>query len=234
MRTFRDSKDMAKALRAALRERGSEFSHSDCLEFVARQLGFDNWNVLSARIEDDNAVRTRTLYLPEGWVASGTRPEFYEMGAYTAEGDSIALIRSLPGAETAKAGIYGNLMQSFRADRFRGRKLRFTGELKTEDVRGSGTLWMRVDRSAGHTLCFDNMETRAREGSLKGNQDWTRREIVLDVADDAESVHFGFYLAGTGCVWARDLEIGETTEQKSTAIYYPEQPSNLSFDRPAV
>jgi catechol 2,3-dioxygenase-like lactoylglutathione lyase family enzyme len=50
MRDFRDSKLMAKDLRAALAVRRIEISHSDALELVAKQHGFDNWNVLAAKL----------------------------------------------------------------------------------------------------------------------------------------------------------------------------------------
>jgi uncharacterized glyoxalase superfamily protein PhnB len=51
MRDFRDAKPMAKALRAALSLRNVELSHSETLEIIARQFGFDDWNILAARIE---------------------------------------------------------------------------------------------------------------------------------------------------------------------------------------
>jgi uncharacterized glyoxalase superfamily protein PhnB len=51
MRDFRDAKSMAKALRAVMAGRQIELSHSEALEIVARQFGFDGWNVLAARIE---------------------------------------------------------------------------------------------------------------------------------------------------------------------------------------
>jgi catechol 2,3-dioxygenase-like lactoylglutathione lyase family enzyme len=55
MRTFRDAKAMAKALRTEAHERHQvELSHSEALEIVARQFGFDNWNVLSARIMSES------------------------------------------------------------------------------------------------------------------------------------------------------------------------------------
>lgn len=54
MRTFHDAKLMAKALREALADRGSELPHSAALEIVARQFGFENWNVLAAKIEAAN------------------------------------------------------------------------------------------------------------------------------------------------------------------------------------
>ncbi|MGH7004343.1 MAG: glyoxalase superfamily protein, partial [Alphaproteobacteria bacterium] len=51
MRTFEDAKAMAKSLRQALRQKNIEISHSEGLELVAAGFGFDNWNVLAARIE---------------------------------------------------------------------------------------------------------------------------------------------------------------------------------------
>ncbi|MEO3385534.1 glyoxalase superfamily protein [Mesorhizobium sp. CAU 1741] len=51
MRTYRDAKAMAKAMRDALAEHKIELSHSQALEVVARQFGLATWNILSARID---------------------------------------------------------------------------------------------------------------------------------------------------------------------------------------
>jgi hypothetical protein len=51
MRDFRDAKAMAHALRDALKSRTVETTHSECLEMIATVFGYDNWNVLSAKIE---------------------------------------------------------------------------------------------------------------------------------------------------------------------------------------
>ena len=51
MRDFRDAKTMAHALRNALQAKAVETSHSDCLELIAKAFGFENWNVLAAKIE---------------------------------------------------------------------------------------------------------------------------------------------------------------------------------------
>ena len=51
MRDFRDAKTMARSLRDALKARAVETTHSESLEFIAKAFGFDNWNVLSARID---------------------------------------------------------------------------------------------------------------------------------------------------------------------------------------
>jgi catechol 2,3-dioxygenase-like lactoylglutathione lyase family enzyme len=56
MRTIQDAKAMAKAARAALAEMNTPISHSQALEIVARQFGFDTWNILSARLDKPDAA----------------------------------------------------------------------------------------------------------------------------------------------------------------------------------
>jgi hypothetical protein len=51
MRDFRDAKTMAHALRNALEGRAIAITHSDCLELIAKAFGYDNWNILAAKIE---------------------------------------------------------------------------------------------------------------------------------------------------------------------------------------
>ncbi len=56
MRSFRDAKLMAKSLRETLSLRETRaarhvpLSHAESLEIVARQFGYDDWNVLAAKI----------------------------------------------------------------------------------------------------------------------------------------------------------------------------------------
>lgn len=50
MRTYLQAKTMAKSLRTALAAKSLMLSHSECLEIVARQFGFAEWNMLSAKI----------------------------------------------------------------------------------------------------------------------------------------------------------------------------------------
>lgn len=51
MRDFRDAKAMAHTLRDALKAKAVETTHSESLELIAKAFGFDNWNVLSAKID---------------------------------------------------------------------------------------------------------------------------------------------------------------------------------------
>lgn len=52
MRSHQDAKSMAKVLRQAFADRKNDISHSEALEIVAVQFGFDNWNILAAKIAD--------------------------------------------------------------------------------------------------------------------------------------------------------------------------------------
>jgi hypothetical protein len=50
MRDFRDAKVMAHSLRDALKAKAIAISHSESLELIARAFGYENWNILSAKI----------------------------------------------------------------------------------------------------------------------------------------------------------------------------------------
>jgi hypothetical protein len=51
MRDFRDAKSMAHALRDALKSQAVDTTHSESLELIAKAFGYENWNILSAKID---------------------------------------------------------------------------------------------------------------------------------------------------------------------------------------
>jgi ClpX C4-type zinc finger/Glyoxalase superfamily protein len=63
MRDFRDAKAMARALRDALKAKAIETTHAEALELIAKAFGYENWNILSAKIEaaEPAASSERTL-----------------------------------------------------------------------------------------------------------------------------------------------------------------------------
>jgi hypothetical protein len=59
MRTYKDAKAMAKSLRVSLATKGVSLSHSECLEIVAKQSAFADWNTLSAKLDaESRSIRT--------------------------------------------------------------------------------------------------------------------------------------------------------------------------------
>src|ERR1700689_508294 len=58
MFTQKNAKTMAKSLRDSLVDRNVSLSHSTCLEIVARQFGFEDWNTLSAKLPVQGGLET--------------------------------------------------------------------------------------------------------------------------------------------------------------------------------
>lgn len=223
MQTFLDAKTMAKTLRAALAERSIDVSHSDSLELVARQFGLKDWNTLSAQID---AATNQFVPLPRGWFRTSTvDPNLYWSGPDPREGGALR-IESRAGADLVgeRAAALG---QTILADDFRGRMVRLTAELKGEACARSATIWMRIDaEEVGRWVRFDNLIDRDGVGPLTGTFDWTRRDIVLDVPDEAERIVFGILLQGTGRMWARGIEI-DIAPPGSMRTDYPRRPSGF-------
>ncbi len=66
---------------------------------------------------------------------------------------------------------FGNLMQTIRADDYRGKRVRLRAAARAEG--GPAALWLRVDRKGGVMGFFDNMGERViRSG------EWQRYDIV--------------------------------------------------------
>ncbi len=80
MRNYRDAKAMAATLRRAFQDKQISLSHSECLEIVARQFGFQNWNVLADKIGMASSPALSGLSRPDGWWLSGSRPDLYDIG----------------------------------------------------------------------------------------------------------------------------------------------------------
>jgi hypothetical protein len=95
-------------------------------------------------------------------------------------------------------------MQDFVPTDYLGKRVRMSAWVKTANVTGWAGLWLRVDGAAGAggaSLAFDNMGKRP----IKGTTDWTRYEVVLDVAPSAKDLAFGLLLDGPGQTWLNDL-----------------------------
>ena len=133
---------------------------------------------------------------PGGWMMAGSHPGEYEAGllpppsAY--DGKRVIRLR-FRGAGSASG--FGTVMQSIDAARYRGGRVRFSAMIRGQDIAHWAGVWLRVDTDSGARV-LDNMQERA----LRGSTDWTGAANVLDVGEDAASVHFGVLLSGAGAV----------------------------------
>jgi erythromycin esterase-like protein len=111
-----------------------------------------------------------------------------------------ALVRtaSAPASTTS----FGLASGTFPKDAAAGRKIRYSGYIKTEGVTAYAGLWWRVDGPSG-TLAFDNMQARGP----KGTTDWQPFVIELPVDASVRNINFGVLMPGQGTAWFDDLAI---------------------------
>jgi hypothetical protein len=181
--------------------------------------------------------------VPAPWFISGTHRTNYEAGLLrstsentstsesTRHGTRVVRLRMRTGV--ADAVGFGTLMQSISAARYVGRRVRFAAAIKTHEVSDWAGLWLRVDTASG-THQIDNMYDRP----LSQSTEWLEADVVLDVPEQATSLHFGVLLSGSGAVdlaqprfeaVSADVPV---TAKPSPAL--PEEPQALNFGQPAA
>lgn len=166
-----------------------------------------------------------------GWFLSGTDQFNYEMGIdheVVHQGKASGYLKS----KTVLDGeSFATMMQQFKADHYRGKRLRLSAFIKTKDVETFSGMWMRVDNAYGDVLQFDNMSNRA----ISGTTNWNRYSIVLDVPADSSIIAFGILLSGQGHVWMDQFTFEqvdggvETTNLEEQPVLLDE-PVNLAFE----
>ncbi len=100
---------------------------------------------------------------------------------------------------------FGVGTMTFPIEQARGKRIRYSGWLRTEDVRdGFAGLWWRIDGSErGANLGFDNMMDRGPRGTT----DWTEYAIEMGVPQEARNINFGVILPAAGTAWFDDLQV---------------------------
>ncbi|MEO8211101.1 MAG: hypothetical protein ABI840_11130 [bacterium] len=177
---------------------------------------------------------------PNGWHKAGSNPENYEMEIVKAagnDGKKAATIKSIEAIEG-----FGTLMQTCSPDKYKGKQIKMTGYVKSENVTDWAGLWLRVDQpGTRQPLSFDNMYDRA----IKGTTEWKKYEILLDVPANASRIAYGALLAGPGQIWfdnikfelvdnadnppEPDKSVSSDTYNKTETV--TDEPANLDFEK---
>lgn len=169
----------------------------------------------------------------EGWTFTGTDVDKYSMEKdYLDSNQSDYSIRISSNLTTIDAGQdFSNLMQTFQAKSFLGKRMRFSGFIKSEDVDGWSGLWMRIDDKSYEMLGFDNMSDRP----ITGSTSWNHYSCVLDIPKESININIGVILAGSGKIWIDLCSFDEvndstpTTDIRESEDTFPEEPVNLEF-----
>ncbi|VEI06663.1 helix-turn-helix transcriptional regulator [Kurthia zopfii] len=167
----------------------------------------------------------------KGWFLSGTDQFNYEMGIdheIVHQGKASGYLKSKTVLDESS---FSTMMQQFKADKFRGQRIKLSCFLKTKDVQSFSSMWMRVDNTDGDVVQFDNMSNR----SISGSTNWNRYSIVLDIPENSSIIAFGVILSGQGHVWMDQFTFEEVDESVETTNLENhsellDEPLNLSFE----
>jgi hypothetical protein len=163
-----------------------------------------------------------------GWFSASSNPAAYETGVDRTmkfRGRGSGFVR----ARTEGAQGFGTLMQIFKATDYRGKRVRLTAIVRTEEAVVAG-IFMRVDLPDRREGAFDNMGDRP----IRGTTPWMRYRVVLDVPAEASEIAIGLLLAGGGTAWIDDVKLQVVDQTVPVTALppadVPERPTNLDFE----
>lgn len=186
-----------------------------------------SWDAISlpGSSKGDEAEATPREMKMKGWMLAGSTPSDYEYGIdaeETYQGKPSGYLRSKAG----EAAGFGTLMQTFKAEEYRNKRLRLSAMVKPEGIENWAGLWMRVDGPLRQILSFDNMQSRP----IQGTSDWQPYEIVLDVPEESLDIALGLLLEGPGQAWINEIQFTEVSKDVPlTSEEFLDQPTNLDF-----
>jgi erythromycin esterase-like protein len=131
---------------------------------------------------------------------------------------------SAPASSSSGAPSFGLLNGMIPAGAVAGKKVRFSGFIKTEDVKnGYAGLWFRANSASG-VVAFDNMQNRGATGTA----DWKQYVIDLSVPATVTNIVFGALMPGSGRAWFDDFAVEIDGQPYSDASF------DYTFESPGL
>ena len=142
------------------------------------------------------------------WVLTGETAHYSLQGAgdVLSESGATLSVRSLSGAGKG----FGGGITALDAVPYRGKRVRLSGSISTQNVQGGAGLWLRADGVTG-SLVFANTQ---REPVL-GNAAGVAREVELTVPAEAHKLLLGPLLSGRGFMSVTQLRIQVIEDSRS-------------------
>jgi hypothetical protein len=119
-------------------------------------------------------------------------------------------------SERETFGLHARLRQTIKADDYRGKHLRFSGDVKAEHVEQQSGLIVRIKKRLPPLR--DERWGQGRVGRPRQEtvgqktHDWLKYEVSMPVPEDALLIEFGLVMHGTGQVWLANMRL-EVVEQ---------------------
>lgn len=147
--------------------------------------------------------------LAAGWYVSGKQVSAYAVSSVDSGACGTRAARVASKAEGVKGPLA--VMQTFRADDYRGARVRYSATVDARKVTGWAGLFLRADGTERRTLAFDDMSPRPLRGELK----CAKVFVVADVPVDAELLSLGIALHGGGVVELSDVSFERVDPERT-------------------
>jgi hypothetical protein len=157
---------------------------------------------------------------PEGWSwashSSSDTHNGYEMGVdeqVLYQGQRSLTLRGQQQTDIS----YSSAMQYVSAKGYQGKKVRFSGVLRTSGTDTWAGIWVRAD-SMGHDI-FSGDVPPPGVGSVQALPQWTPVSVVAEVGPKDRQIAMGLALVGNGQAWLSDLRfelVDDTTPLTTT------------------
>jgi hypothetical protein len=150
--------------------------------------------------KEETSVEGKDM-LPSGWEVWG--PDSAKFKIFVDENCSF---NGQPAVSICSSENQKNsdiwLFQYLDVSGYKGKRIRWTGYIKTRELNRHAVLWLDVLGSNNARLAMDNMADR----QLQDTTDWTKCVLVLDVPQEALFIRLACSLTGEGTAWFSGFE----------------------------
>lgn len=149
---------------------------------------YDFGPITPARIED-----YKTTYWQHNGVSTGMSNQG---GVYNS-------VRVNQYSKIDESSSFGNLIEAVDPEKYRGKEIKYTGWVKLkEGSKGTGHLWLRVDKEDKSRGFFNNMGADPVTST-----EWQQYTIYGEVDEIASKLVLGCFMNGKGTLYLDDIEL---------------------------
>lgn len=168
--------------------------------------------------------------MPAAWLITGADEEHYRLRLDDEVARSGNSSMRLAARGNRRSSQWAVSVQMVDATAFRGKRVRLSAYLRSDDIE-SGGLWLRLDgilEGKQATLALDNSADRR----IEGTQDWTLRDIVVDVPAETVTILIGTMINGDGTLWIDDAALEEVPSDVPLTIEAEVVQHDNEYSRP--
>jgi hypothetical protein len=102
----------------------------------------------------------------------------------------------------------------FNTSEYRGKRIRVSVYIKTQNVLEQGQFWISVQDIAG----LQASTAQTGQGQITGTSEWQQYTVEVDVPQNAHDVYLAVGLFGPGKLWMDDLQLEVIGDVSTTSV----------------